>query len=113
MKVLIALLLTVCVVASGCGGSTPKEGAPPAASASAPAAEVKQYDIKGRIESISADRKTVNLDHEAIPGLMAAMKMDYEVASPDVLQGLAVGDRVSGRFEVRSGSRYVVTTLRK
>jgi Cu/Ag efflux protein CusF len=113
------------VTALACGGgAAPGAGASPAAtstpgagaatlSPAAGATEVKTYEIHGRIEAIAADRRTVTLDHKEIPGLMPAMKMDYGVDSPAVLQGLSAGDAVHGRFEVRGGDQYVVTTLSK
>src|SRR5712691_9264282 len=44
----------------------------------------KEYDIKGKVVSIAPDKKGVTLDHEAIPGLMGAMKMEFPVESPEV-----------------------------
>jgi Cu/Ag efflux protein CusF len=43
-----------------------------------------------------AGRLIVN--HEAIPGFMAAMEMSFAVASPSLLNGLNTGDRI--RFMV-------------
>jgi Cu/Ag efflux protein CusF len=124
---------TVSLAACNGGGGTPQEAASPAASppqapvapAAGPGAVIgaspgggatssvaKQHDIRGRIEAISRDRGVVTLDHEEIPGVMAAMKMDYGVAEAALLDRLAVGDRVEGRIEERAGS-YVIVTLKK
>jgi Cu/Ag efflux protein CusF len=69
-----------------------------------------EYDIRGMITEVAADRRSVTLDHEAIPGLMPAMKMEYRVSRANVLKGLAAGDRVHGRLQVK-GTDYVVTSL--
>ena len=117
---MIGVLATAAAVA--CGGSggpaaSPPAGSPPAAAAPAgsPAATAPAttHDIRGRIEAIGANRRTITLDHEAIPGVMEAMTMEYQVYDPAILEGLSVGDRVQGQIEVRSGDQYVVTRLRK
>ena len=70
------------------------------------------HDIRGRVEAIASDRRAVTLDHEEIPGVMAAMKMEYPVSDATLAHGLAVGDRVEGRVEHRP-TGYVLVALRK
>jgi protein SCO1/2 len=98
VRVLPAALLAL--VFAGCQSSSdsgPKE---------------KVYEIKGKIVAVAPDRSTVKLDHEDIPGLMKAMTMDFGVADPKLLDGLAPGDTVQGKLKVESG-KYVLTELRK
>jgi len=113
----ILLGIAVTIVASACsGGGGPAPVAPagsPAATAAPAVAGAKTHEIRGRIEAIAAGRNTVTLDHESIPGVMDAMKMEYQVQEPAVLDGLSVGDRVQGQLEVRAGDQYVITQLRK
>ena len=47
------------------------------------------YVVRGVILSRDAERNTLNVDHEAIPGFMEAMVMDYAVrgAKVDALPG--------------------------
>ena len=42
------------------------------------------YDVRGVILSRDPERNTLNLDHEAIPGFMEAMTMDYAVRGAEV-----------------------------
>lgn len=72
----------------------------------------KEYDIKGTVVDVASDKKAVTLDHEEIPGLMKAMKMKYPVSDPKVLDGIAAGDKVSGRLKAR-GTDYTITKLEK
>jgi protein SCO1/2 len=72
----------------------------------------KQHDIRGRVVSVSRERGVVTLDHEEIPGVMAAMKMEYTVSDPASLAGLSVGDSVTGRIEDRAGN-WVIVSLKK
>src|SRR5262249_39048951 len=75
-------------------------------------AGVKTYDIRGKVVAIAPDKRAVTLDHEAIPGLMSAMKMAFPVESPRVLDGLAADDLVQGKVKVTPDSQ-TVTELRK
>lgn len=72
---------------------------------------MKQYDIRGKMVSITADKKAVTLDHEEIPRVMMAMRMQFGVESPEVLDSLKPGDAVGGRLKKESG-KYV-TRLEK
>src|SRR4051794_13034567 len=58
-------LAAISFVIAGCTSSTPEKE--------------KIYDIKGKVVSVDADKKTVRLDHEDIPGFMKAMEMNFTV----------------------------------
>jgi Cu/Ag efflux protein CusF len=96
---LIALLVLVAVLTLGCQ---------PAAEQ----AQQKEYEISGKVIAVDADKKTVTLDHEDIPGLMAAMEMDFKVEDPSAVKGVTVGDQVQGKLQVKSGE-YIITHLEK
>jgi Cu/Ag efflux protein CusF len=81
------------------------------ASPTSPAA-TQTYDIRGTVVAVAPDSGTVNLDHEEIPGVMAAMKMEYQVQDVGMLNGLKPGDRVSGRLQARDG-QYLILALEK
>ena len=118
---IVTIVIGVAVLAA-CGGGAPSDsggGAPAATVApAAPAASVasttpRTYDIRGRIDAIGAERKSVTLDHEKVADVMPAMKMEYKVSDAAVLEGLAVGDQVQGQLEARPAGEYVVVRLRK
>ncbi len=78
------------------------------------ASAAKQYDIRGRVEVIPRERVSVTLTHDEIPGVMAAMtNMEYGVADPAVLDGLAAGDQIEGRLEARSGGSVIVSLKKR
>jgi len=58
----------------------------------------KTYQATGRVEDVRADLGQLVIAHEDIEGLMPAMTMSFDVASPDLQDGVVVGDRV--RFEL-------------
>jgi Cu/Ag efflux protein CusF len=73
----------------------------------------QEYDFKAKVVEVAADKQSVKLDHEAIPAIdMMAMKMNYRVESPKVLEDIKAGDQVKGRLK-KAGDGYVVTSLQK
>jgi len=92
------LFVVVCGVIGlpACGTETPRQ----ATSSSTPA----RYPLKGKIVSIDKPAKLVTVDHEAIPGLMAAMTMPYVVKDERLLDTLSPGDEVTAK--VVTGSPY-------
>ena len=92
-------------LAGGCGGGADAPDTPGTVPEGV-------YEIRGTIVSVDAPRRIVEINHDEIPGVMAAMSMPYEVADASILQGLAAGDRVRGTLRVdRRG--YVITALQK
>jgi protein SCO1/2 len=70
------------------------------------------YEFRGTIVAVDRPRRIVEIDHEAIPGVMPAMTMPYEVENVALLDGIAVGDRIRGTLRVDSRG-FVVTALQK
>lgn len=60
----------------------------------------KVYAVKGKIVARDAGDNTIQLDHEAIPGFMEAMTMDYSVRGVQVGQLPPNGSRVEARLHV-------------
>ena len=97
MKNLVWFLLLVLLIpfaAGGCGKKTQEENA---------------YVIKGKVTALDPAGKEVTLDHEDIPGRMKAMEMPFKVADGKILEGLKVGDLVSGKLSKEN----VILELRK
>ena len=67
----------------------------------------KVYDIKGKVVSVDVEKKSVRLDHEDIPGFMAAMEMPFDVENAKILEGLKAGDAVQGKLKVKSGKSHI------
>ena len=98
----VALPLLV-VVLAGCqdGGKNQPTGA-----------TEREYDVKGKVVAVDPTKPAVTLDHEDIPGLMKAMKMELRVADKQLLEGVQAGDQVQGRLR-RTDSGLVITQLKK
>jgi len=90
--VLVALLLTLCSEKEQKPVSEPGE---------------KLYTVRGVILSRSESANTVHMDHEEIPGFMAAMKMDYSVRGADVSALPADNARVEAKLHVTERAYWI------
>lgn len=82
--------------------------------ASADTAKAPQrHTTRGTFDAFFDDSSTVMLSHEAIPALTwPAMSMEFELASPRLVKGLAPGTPIEFSFEDRGNGRFVVIELR-
>ena len=106
LRVPTAVVLLVLSALAGCGSQVTTSSS---VSGSVPEGV---YDVRGTVLSLDVARRLVEIDQEAMPGVMPAMVMPYEVVDPGLLQGLAPRDRVQGTLRVDSRG-YVLTALRK
>ena len=73
--------------------------------------EEESYRVRGTVEAVDVDARTVKIAHDAIPGFMPAMTMSFDVAAAELLEGLRPGASVL--FTVRrSATVLTITTLR-
>lgn len=107
MKWIGWLILAAVVLTVACQ----REEAEAPASTAPPAAE-PQWTVKGTIVSTDAEANWVQIDHQNIPGLMAAMTMTFPVSDASLLEGIEEGDVVEFTL-VQKAEGLVVTELRK
>ena len=67
----------------------------------AAAVQTKSYPAVGKVTGLDLKIPTIEIDHEDIKGLMPAMEMEFHVKDKQLLEGIAVGDRVD--FTVENG----------
>ena len=67
----------------------------------------KLYVVRGVILSRDAERNTLNVDHEAIPGFMEAMIMDYAVRGAKVEALPADKKRIEAKLHVTERSYWI------
>lgn len=72
----------------------------------------KVYALKGKILSRDSGDNTVRVDHEAIPGYMEAMTMNYSVRGADVASLPPDGARVEANMHVTERG-YWLTDVKK
>jgi protein SCO1/2 len=71
------------------------------------APEARQYEVRGQIVSVDANRREVLVDHEDIPGFMPAMTMPYQVRDPELLQDKKPGDLFTATLVVEEVRAYL------
>jgi len=66
------------------------------------------YPGKGKITKINTELKSVELDHEDIPGLMPKMIMEFYVSGPAKIDELKVGDNVNFTLRYKDHQETIV-----
>ena len=97
-----ASVLLIAIALAGCRREPP----PPS-----PAIE-SFYALRGLVKGVAADRRSVTIDHEEIPGFMPRMEMEYVVADPALLDGIEPGAEVEGTLRMR-GRGLLIVRLQK
>ncbi len=64
----------------------------------------QRYPLMGKVVAVHKDQRLVTIEHEAIPGYMAAMTMPFVVKDDWALGVLALS--TFGWFAVRRGRRF-------
>ncbi|HWF90368.1 MAG TPA: copper-binding protein [Pyrinomonadaceae bacterium] len=110
----VIIVLAALIVLSACGAPTNKQSA---ATPSGPAAAVQtnSYHGEGVVKKIFTNPKApaIEIDHGDIDGLMPAMKMEFPVTDPSLLNGIAVNDRIDFTIEAAAGQMRVSAIKKK
>jgi Cu/Ag efflux protein CusF len=61
--------------------------------------QVERFDAEGTIVSLDPEQRLLTIAHGDIKGFMSPMTMAFSVTSPELLQGIAPGDRVTFQLE--------------
>ena len=68
--------------------------------------------VGGQIMKIDLAEGKITIHHDAIKGGMASMTMVYDVASPQLLKGLMVEERIQFSA-IQDKGKWTVTTIRR
>ena len=71
----------------------------------------KLYVIRGIVKSRNPNDNSLSLDHEAVPGFMGAMQMDYVVRGPSVDTLPKDNSRIEAKLHV-TGTGYWITDVK-
>lgn len=66
------------------------------------------YQSKGVVTKINNELGSIEIDHENIPDLMPAMKMEFTVKDKAMLKPIAVGDTVTFTIEYTQGTEIII-----
>ena len=67
----------------------------------------KRYHLQGKVVSVDKRANMLNVDGEAIPGLMAAMTMPYNVKPATQLDKLSPGDAITADVVVQGDNSWL------
>ncbi|HEX7154871.1 MAG TPA: copper-binding protein [Thermoanaerobaculia bacterium] len=70
------------------------------------------FDLRGTILSQDTEGNALRIQHEAIPGFMEAMTMDFTVRGAKLAELPKPGSRVTAKLHVTTGS-YWITDVRQ
>jgi Cu/Ag efflux protein CusF len=96
---------------SACSHATP--GTPATASGPAAAVQTTQYKGEGVVKALNPKAPSIEIDHGDIGPLMPAMQMEFPVSDANLLQGLAVNDRIEFTVENSPEGMKVVAIRKK
>ena len=110
----IALFSLALVAACGVHDSAQKP-ASTATPVSGPAAAVQttRYEAEGVVKAINLKGPAIEIDHGEIKGLMEGMQMEFPVTDANLLNGLAVNDRIDFTVENATDGMKVVAIKKK
>lgn len=86
MRITISILLVLVLCGSACKP------------AQAPLPEVREYQLKGRVESVDLAKKRAVVAHEEIKDYMKPMTMSFAIPDETVLKGLKSGDQIEAKL---------------
>lgn len=101
-RIALLTLLAFALVAFACETRKPKPPSEPGETL---------YALKGTILSRDREANSLRIDHEAVPGFMAAMTMDYPVRGAEVDSLPADRALVVARLHVHD-NRYWITDVK-
>lgn len=111
MRSTVFLLILFSLFTVGCGSRASNTGTT-ANSSNANAAPKTPADGffpgKGKVTKINNELGSVELDHEEIPDLMPAMRMEFYLKDKAMLKSIAVGDEVTFTLEHKQGTETIV-----
>lgn len=83
-------------------------------SRSTPPPAVREYQIRGRVESIDLEKRRAIVAHDDIEGYMKAMTMGFSIPDEEVLRGLKSGDQIEARliFDSRTNLSWLENVRR-
>ncbi len=68
----------------------------------------REWTVRGVVRAILPEAGLLIISHEEIPGYMEPMTMGFRVASPQIYDGVRIGDAV--RFTLRGAPPAVIVT---
>ncbi len=101
-KTVLLFTLTLSLLA-GCKPTAPA----PVATSDAASSAVRTYEARGIVRQIAPDRREATIQHQAIPGFMGAMTMDFTLIDTNDLQNISRGDEITFKLCVTETNSWI------
>lgn len=72
----------------------------------------RNYAVHGVVQAVAVDRRQATIKHDAIPGYMSAMTMDFTTRDAGVLNGIAAGDEITFTLAVTETNDWIENVRR-
>jgi protein SCO1 len=69
--------------------------------------QARQYELRGQVTGLAAEKAEVTIRHENIRGFMPAMTMPFKVSDRSLLDGIAPGDLVHATLNVTDDDAWL------
>jgi protein SCO1 len=89
-RLLAVISIVICLEAAAC-----QKPAATSQSMVSPSVQPRKFLMRGKVVQVDLKNGSVVIDHQAIPGFMGAMTMEYRVKDPNVLTELHPGDHLN------------------
>jgi protein SCO1/2 len=90
-------------------GCKPRSSPPPPPTAEA---APKTYSAHGVVQAVAPDLRHATIKHDAIPGYMAAMTMDFPARDTNTLSGIHAGDEITFTLAVTDTDDWIENVVR-
>jgi protein SCO1/2 len=111
VKIIAALLVAV-LLAVAIAAWRLAPGPPPAADPGPATTNARIYRVKGVIKEISPGRDVLRIQHEEIPGFMAAMTMPLDVKNTNEAAGLQTNDILTFNMVVTPDDAWITNLVK-
>jgi Cu/Ag efflux protein CusF len=111
----LAIVCAMLSVLCACGAPPANKQSAPSPAGPAAAVQTNSYHGVGVVKKVFSNPKApaIEIDHGDIDGLMPAMQMEFPVTDPNILNGIAVNDRVDFTIETSAGQMRVTAVKKK
>ncbi|HJT68143.1 MAG TPA: copper-binding protein [Pyrinomonadaceae bacterium] len=109
----VSCLALTFVCACGNGNAPHTTSTPTPAAGPAAAVQTNQYKGQGVVKALNPKAPSIEIDHGDIGALMPAMQMEFPVTDGNLLNGLAVNDRIDFTVENAPDGVKVVAIKKK
>ena len=103
------------IMLSACGAPPTNKQSAPTPTGPAAAVQTNSYHGVGVVKHVYTNPKApaIEIDHGDIDGLMPAMQMEFPVTDPNLLNGIAVNDRIEFTIDAAAGQMKVSAIKKK